>query len=94
MRQSSRTHIRLAGEVIGLCSRSQYSKRTRGRVLGVKRRGPFGIFDFGFRIAPHLLPATFEEMAPITLSYHVGVIVCTFVQQDAGKLRVITVQSR
>jgi hypothetical protein len=57
--------------------------------LGVRRRGPFRIFDFGFRIAPHLLPATFEEMAPMTLSYHVGVIVCTFVQQDVGKWRVI-----
>jgi hypothetical protein len=61
-------------------------------VLGVRRRGPFGIFDFGFRITPHLLPATFEEMAPITLSYHVGVIVCTFVQQDVGKWRVILCQ--
>jgi|GEM_PF-784232 len=49
------------------------------------------VFDilFGFRIAPHPLPATFEEMPPKTLSYHVGVIVCRFVQQDAGKWCVI-----
>ena len=60
-----------------------------GLGVGVRRRGPFGIFDFGFRIASHLLPATFEEMAPITLSYHVGVSVYTFVHQDAGKLRII-----